>query len=117
MIARLAPLAVTVLQGFHIQPLHNLMHEEAQMLLAQHVPYIGGQKPCLPRIVDSKFRHTSFSLSFKNFSREMFGVLTQTLQTRLCSVRRDATKSRVYRLGSYQRVSSTRRFFVRPSSV
>src|SRR5580704_4582617 len=83
MIARLALLAVTVLQGFHIQPLHNLMHEEAQMLLAQHVPYIGGQKPCLPRIVGSKFRHTSFSLSFKHFSREMFGVLTQTLKPRL----------------------------------
>src|SRR5580698_5093228 len=83
MIARLALLAVTVLQGFHIQPLHNLMHEEAQMLLAQHVPYIGGQKPCLPRIVGSKFRHTSFSLSFKHFSREMFGVLTQTLKPRV----------------------------------
>src|SRR5580700_6790999 len=91
MIARLALLPVTVLQGFHIQPLHNLMHEEAQMLLAQHVPYIGGQKPCLPRIVDSKFRHTSFSLSFKHFSREMFGVLTQTLKLRLPLFSADTT--------------------------
>src|ERR1700726_527771 len=96
MIARLAPLAVTVLQGFHIQPLHNLMHEEAQMLLAQHVPYIGGQKPCLPRIVDSKFRHTSFSLSFKHFSREMFGVLTQTLSAALVLSTAEHGRSRVY---------------------